>query len=352
MSKSSKKILVTGGGTGGHVYPLMAIIDVLKQNDANILYVGSGSEIEVKLAKEKEISYKQVLSGKYRRYFSWENFIDFFKVIFGFIQSFFIVLFFWPDKVFSKGGYVGLPVIYASWVLGRPIYIHETDAHLGLANKIALPKCKKLFISFPPKFYPEIPAKKIVYTGNPIRADFLKIKKEKLFADERKTILVTGGSQGARFINQTIAAIMEQLTDKYNIIFVTGKLDYPWIIKNNWKHCKLYDFTSDLPKYLFNCDLIISRSGGTLFEIAYCRKPAILIPLPSAANDHQEANARILEKENAAVILREKGLTPDSMYEIINRLMEDKKLLEDLSQKISSFSKEDAAKIIAQEIMM
>lgn len=351
MNKPVNKILVTGGGTGGHVYPLMAIIDELKKNDANILYVGSGLDIEENLAKEKEISYKKILSGKYRRYFSWENFIDFFKFIIGFIQSFFIVLFYWPDRVFSKGGYVGLPVVYAAWLLGRPIYIHETDAHLGLANKIALSKCKKIFVSFPPKFYPEIPAEKVVYTGNPIRTEFLNITKEKLFSNDRKTILVTGGSQGARFINQTIAAIMEQLTKKFNVIFVAGKLDIGWLRKNNWKNCMLFDFTPDLPRYLYNCDFVISRSGGTIFEIAYCKKPAILIPLPSAANDHQEANAKILEKENAAVILREKGLTPESMFEIINRLFEDKKLLEDMSHKIASFSKDDAAKIIADEII-
>jgi UDP-N-acetylglucosamine--N-acetylmuramyl-(pentapeptide) pyrophosphoryl-undecaprenol N-acetylglucosamine transferase len=351
MSKKNQKILITGGGTGGHVLPLMSIADELIKQNAHLLYIGSGNEIEKEEAAKRSIQYKKILTGKYRRYFDLMNVVDFFKFIIGFFQSFFIILFFWPDKVFSKGGFVGLPVVNAAWVLGRPIYIHETDAVLGIANKLALNKCKKIFVSFAVKYYDQLPADKVVYSGNPLNSKYQKIIKGKLFFNNKKTILITGGSQGARFINQTVAAIMERLTKKYNIIHLSGKLDYPWLVKNKWDHYKLYDFSADFPKFLYNCDLVISRSGGTIFEIAYCKKPAILIPLASAANDHQEKNAKILEKENAAVVLREKGLTSDSLYDIINNLLDDKKLLSDLSYKIASFSSPEAAKIIVKKIL-
>lgn len=331
--------------------PLMAIVDELKKHNSNLLYIGSGNEIEKQEAQKRKLKYKSILTGKYRRYFDWQNFIDAIKFFVGLIQSFFVVLFFWPDAVFSKGGYVGLPVIYAAWMLGRPIYIHETDAILGLANRLALGKCKKIFVSFPLKYYPEIPASKVVYSGSPLREDFEGLKKEKLFTNEHPTILVTGGSQGARFLNQTIAKIIPELTKKYNIVHQSGKLDYEWLAKNVWKNYKLFDFSSELPKFLYNCDLVITRSGGTVFEIAFCKKPAILIPLPGSANNHQEANAKILASESAAIVLHQKNLTPESLLEIIKRLMEDKKLREDLGNKIYGFYKVDAIETIVDVII-
>jgi UDP-N-acetylglucosamine--N-acetylmuramyl-(pentapeptide) pyrophosphoryl-undecaprenol N-acetylglucosamine transferase len=303
----NKKILVTGGGTGGHVVPLMAVVDELKKKKAQILYVGSGNQIEKDLAKERKIDYKVISTGKWRRYFDLNNFIDIFKVVIGFIQSFFIILSFRPDVIFSKGGYVGLPVVYAASVLGKKIYIHETDSVLGLANKKSIDKCVKIFTGYPPKYYPEIPASKIVYTGNPIRDDFRQVKKKKIFTNNKKTILITGGSQGARFINQTIAKILPDLTQKYNIIHISGKIDFEWLSKNkkDWKNYKLLEFAlpRDFAGFMKSSDLVVSRAGGTIAEIAYCGKPAIIIPLPTSANAHQEKNAEILEKENSAIVV-------------------------------------------------
>jgi len=346
--KIIRKILVTGGGTGGHAVPLMAVIDELKKNNADILYVGSGTEIERKLASEHKVKYKAILSGKYRRYFDWQNFIDFFKIIIGFIQSFFIILFFWPERVFSKGGYVGLPIVWAAWLLGRPIYIHETDSILGLANRLSLNKCKKVFVSWPVKYYHNLPVDKVIYTGNPIRS----AEKKVIACDKKPMILVTGGSQGARFINQTVAAILKQLTEKYQVVHICGKLDYEWLSKNNWPNYKLFDYTDKFLIYLSQARLVISRSGGTIFELAAYKKPAIIIPLPSAANNHQEANARILEKENAAIVLREKGLTSESLLEIIHRVMEDKDMQYDLSERIGQFANPDAVKTIVKNILV
>lgn len=355
QDKKQIKILVTGGGTGGHIVPLMAIVDELKKINTNILYVGSGIEIEKELAHDKKIVYQSIMSGKWRRYFDWNNFIDIFKIMIGFIQSFFIILSFNPDVVFSKGGYVGFPIVYVASLLGKKTYIHETDSILGLANKKSINKCKNIFTGYPPKYYPQIPVSKIVYTGNPIRDDFKKVKKINIFGNNKKTILITGGSQGARFINQTIAKILPQLTEKYNVIHVCGKMDYEWLKKNqdDWKNYKLVDFAKprDFAGYLKNSDLIISRAGGTIAEIAYLGKAAIIIPLPESANGHQENNAKILEQENAAIVLREKNLTSESLLDIINTLINDKILISELNHKILQFVQPDAQKIIAQKIV-
>lgn len=345
------KIVVTGGGTGGHVLPLISVIEELKKENLDILYIGSGNKIERQEAEKIKIKYKAIFTGKYRRYFDFRNFIDIFKIIFGFLQSFFIILFYNPEKVFSKGGYVGLPVIYAAWILRKKIFIHETDAKLGLANKLSLNKCNKIFVSFSPKYYPEIPVEKVIYTGSPLKKEYKNVKKEKFFKNNNKIILVTGGSQGARFLNQTIAKIIPKLTRKYNVIHLCGEMDYEWLRKNNWDNYILYSFSNKFPQFLYNSDLVISRSGGTIFEIAYCKKPAILISLPGSANEHQKINAQVLEEKNAAIVLNQKNLSSESLYEIISRLLEDKNLLNELSLKIGEFYQEDASKTIAQNIL-
>lgn len=342
-----KKILITGGGTGGHVIPLESIVSILKNEENDVLYVGSGSKIERDFIKRTNISYKKIMTGKWRRYFDINNFIDLFKVFIGTIQSFFIILFYGPDVVFSKGGYVGLPVVYAAWILGKEIYIHETDSVIGLANKISINKVEKIFVSFPLKYYQDIPASKIVYTGNPIREEYSKIKKKKIFTNNKKTILVTGGSQGARYLNQSIAKILSKLTKQYNVVHICGENDYEWLSQNKWSDYKLFKFTNIFPSLLYNCDLVISRSGGTLFEIAYCKKAAILVPLPTSANNHQYNNAKILEKENAAIVLNERKLSSDGLLEVINLVLGDRKLKQEMENKISLFSNKTAAKDIA-----
>jgi UDP-N-acetylglucosamine--N-acetylmuramyl-(pentapeptide) pyrophosphoryl-undecaprenol N-acetylglucosamine transferase len=355
QDKKTTKVLITGGGSGGHVVPLMAIVDELGNKNIQILYVGSGSQIEKQFANVRKLKYMQIMTGKWRRYFDINNFIDIFKVAVGFIQSLFIVIRYNPDIVFSKGGYVGLPVVYASSLLGKKIYIHETDSVVGLANRKSINMASKIFTGYPPQYYLNIPASKIVYTGNPIRNDFKKVGKKKIFSNNKQTILITGGSQGARFINQTIAKIIPHLTQKYNLIHICGKNDYEWLSKNKhkWADYKLIEFASPLnfAKYLNNCDLVISRAGGTISEIAYCKKTAIIIPLPGSANNHQYNNAKILEKENAAVVLGEERLSSESLIDIIDRIMEDSQLKNDLSQRIAQFFQKDSQKIIVKEML-
>lgn len=351
LKKNKIRIIVTGGGTGGHVKPLMAVVSELQKHHCDILYIGSGVEIERVEAKKHQIKYRAIFTGKWRRYFSWQNYLDLVKVKFGFFQSIFIILSFKPDAVFAKGGYVSLPVNFAAWILGVPIVVHETDVILGLANRLVINKIKKLCVGFPVRYYENLPVNKIAYTGNPISKEYFVNLKSQISNNKFQTILITGGSQGSRFINQTIAAILGKLTEKYNIIHQCGKLDYEWLSKNSWKNYKLFDFTDKLVEYMKSADLVISRSGGAIMEIAACQKPAIFIPLSSSASNHQEMNARVIEKANAAIVLREKGLTSESLLEIIDRILEDKKMQSDLGQKISQFSQPDAAKNISDIIL-
>lgn len=354
--KKQIKILLTGGGTGGHITPLMAVVEALKKHNCDILFVGSGLDLEEKAAKKLTVKYQSILSGKLRRYFSWQNFIDPFKVIIGFFQSLGIIVSFRPKVIFAKGGYVTMPVVLAAWFLRVPIITHESDVIMGLANRLEAKLAKKICVGFPVENYKDLPLHKIVYTGNPIRKEFLQAKRSndwnKRSDRTTGTILVTGGSQGSRFINQTIAALLGELTKKYHIIHVSGKNDHEWLKKNSWPNYELYDFTDKIAQLMNKADLIISRSGAsTLAEISVLGKPSILIPLSTSANEHQQANAKIYEKKSAAVVVSEKGLTSDNLKDIIDRLMEDKKMLEEISKNTKELSQPNAAEAITEEIL-
>lgn len=351
---STPRILVTGGGTGGHIMPLEAIVEELKKEDTQLLYVGSNMDLEKDMARRQKIDYRSIFCGKYRRYFSWENLIDPFKIFFGFLQSLGIILSFKPDIIFAKGGYVTIPVIFAGWLFGKKIVTHESDAVMGLANKMAINKVTKIYVGFPVEYYQDVPLDKIIYTGNPVRREFFSpIAKNHLplAISHKPVILVTGGSQGSRYINQTIASILAELTKEYEIVHISGKNDYEWLAKNSWPNYQLYDFTDKIPELMKKADLIISRAGAnTIAELAILKKPSILIPLTSAASDHQTINAKILEKNNAAVVLTEKNLSPESLLDIINCIVKDKTLQNALSKQIAEFAQPEAAKLIKEEI--
>lgn len=351
LQNQNYKILVTGGGTGGHVMPLEAVIDELKKHDLEILYIGSGLGIEKEMAVRQRVAYKSVLSGKLRRYLSWRNFVDPLKIIVGFFQAIGIILSYKPEVIFAKGGYVTIPIVLAGWVLGKKIITHESDVVMGLANCIEARLAKKICVGFPVENYPDLLLQKIVYTGNPVRKEFFKSYQLSVISHQ-PVILVTGGSQGARFINQTIAAILPKLTQFYQVIHLSGKSDYSWLAKNSWPNYQLLDFTDEMPLLMQKANLIISRAGAnTLAEIATLAKPAILIPLPSAAGNHQLVNAKILEKSSAAVVLQENNLTPENLLEIINLIINDKNISHDLGRQIAQFAQSESSKMIVEEIL-
>jgi UDP-N-acetylglucosamine--N-acetylmuramyl-(pentapeptide) pyrophosphoryl-undecaprenol N-acetylglucosamine transferase len=342
--KVKKRILITGGGSGGHVTPLEAVIENFNRDDYNILYVGSGIKFETDMAQRQKIKYKKILVGKYRRYFSWQNIVDLFKVKIGIWQSIFIIMSFKPSVIFAKGGYVTLPVVVAGWVLRVPIVIHESDTIMGLANKIEAKLAKKVCVGFSIDNYPTLLLEKIIYTGNPVRKSFLTTKISK---NSLKTILVTGGSQGSRFINQIIASILPKLTSYFRVIHISGKNDYQWLKKNDWSNYELYDYTDRMAQLMSKSDLIISRSSAnTLAEIAMLGKPSILIPIKYSANNHQLANAKVYEKNSASVVYSEDQLGPDSFFDIIKSILDDEKILLSMSQNAKNLANPDASSAI------
>ena len=226
------RIALTGGGTGGHLFPVLAVAREIKKQigdkeDVEFLFLGPDGELEEEIIDKELIPRKKILCGKLRRYMSGLNFLDVFRIPFGFLQSLWHLLVFMPDAVFAKGGFASLPVAAAAWVYRIPILIHESDVVPGLANQLTARVARRVAVSFPgsEKFFPE---RKVFLSGNPIRAEMVQGNKEegqKIFSLQpgKKTILVIGGSQGARVINRAITALLPKILKKWQVIQVTGK---------------------------------------------------------------------------------------------------------------------------------
>lgn len=355
------KVIITGGGTAGHVMPALAVIEALKEYNCDICYIGSKKGIEAELVPLLEIKFKTILAGKLRRYWSFKNLIDPFKTFIGFWQSLFIILRFKPQVVFSKGGYVSIPSVLAGWILRKPIILHESDIALGLANRFSLKFAKRIAISFPVENYPNIPAQKIVYTGTPLRKVIFQGNSDKgknLFQlkDTLPILLISGGSQGARNINDKVLEILSQLLKKIQVIHITGSMDLqkfksykeelPIELKTNYK---VYSFLKDELVDAYACsDLIISRAGAnSIFEIAAQEKPAILIPL----SGHQEQNAQFLAKQKAVYVINNNTLTSEKLLKAISHLIDNKEIKEQMVKLASSFVTPEAAQSLASEII-
>lgn len=351
------RILLTGGGTAGHAWPIILVAQsLLKNQRVKLLYVGSRQGIEKKLAIKYSIPFKAILVGKRRAYFSVSNFWDLIKTAIGILQSFFIIVRFKPDIIFAKGGYVTIPIIFWLRFLKIPLVIHESDVVMGRANLLSMRYASKICLGFPIEEYKEnLPLDKILYTGIPIQFDFLQTP---IKTGHRLKLLITGGSQGSSKINNLISEILPELTKKYEIYHLAGKRDYEKLseIKDpnynaNSSNCHLFDFTDQMPRLMRDADLVISRAGAsTLAEISATAKASIIIPLESAKGEHQEANAEVYQKRNAAVILGEKKLTANSLSAIIDNLMADEKMRALLGHHAKSLFCQDATREIVDAI--
>lgn len=348
-----KKILLTGGGTAGHAWPVVVIGNILKKNArVSILYVGGRQGIEKDLAFNNELPYKGVFVGKRRNYLSFSNIIDVFKICLGLIQVYFLFKSFKPDIVFAKGGYVTLPVVYWAGKMKIPLIIHESDVVMGKANIYASKHAAKICINFPldifQKHNPELRVEldKFIYTGLPLRSEFFVGGD---FGQSKPSILITGGSQGSSKINMAILGILPELVKKYAVYHISGVRDFAELKKFENVNYHLMSFADEIADIMKKSDLIVTRSGAnTLAEISALEKCAILVPLESAAKDHQNANAKIYEGKNAAVLISEKNLTGGSLLSIINRLMEDEKLRQLIGHHAGEFKKEDSAAQIVE----
>lgn len=342
------KIILTGGGTAGHIWPIIALAQNLEKNArVKFLYIGSRQGPEKEIAQHFQIPFKGLIVGKWRPYFSLANFWDLFKTFLGLIQAYLIMISFRPDVVFAKGGYVTFPILYWARKKKIPVVIHESDVIMGRANAWAAKFAQKICVGFPVKYYPDIDFEKLIFTGIPVRHEFFDIKST---SNQRPVLVLTGGSQGSHHLNETFTQILPELLVKYEVYHLAGERDVETLKKQNFathSHYHLESFTEQMPEMMAQADLIISRAGATTFtEIAALGKPSILIPYPEATANHQTANAQVYEEASAAVVVSQKSLTPSSLLSIINRLMEDEKLRQLLGHHAGQFAQKDSAQQI------
>lgn len=319
-----KKIILTGGGTAGHVTPNLALIPSLKEKGYEIQYIGSYQGIEKKLIENAGIPYHGISSGKLRRYFDLKNFSDPFRVLKGYGEALKILKQYKPDVVFSKGGFVAVPVVLAAKHYRIPTIIHESDMTPGLANKICIPSAKKVCCNFP-ETMKYLPKDKAVLTGSPIRRELLEgdrlsgLQYAGLTAD-RPVILVIGGSLGSVTVNNAVRKILPKLLSRYQVIHICGKGNLDESLTRTAGYVQ-YEYVDEPLKHLFAAaDIIVSRAGAnSICEILALRKPNVLIPLSAAASrGDQILNAKSFEKQGFSTVLEEENLTEDSLYQAIS----------------------------------
>lgn len=374
------RILFTGGGTGGHIFPIIAIKESF-QDAHDFYYLGPDSfakenltRLDSRRARQAGFKTKFILAGKLRRYFSFLAPIDFIKTIIGIIQSF-ICLFFWmPDVIFSKGGYGSFPVVFAGWIYRIPIVLHDSDAVPGLANRKMAKFAKRIILSFAgsEKHFKNKYQKKIIVIGNPIRKELFcegqaclpagrglfKINSSPSTAlgASKPVVLILGGSQGAQKINETVINILPRLLEIAEVIHGCGQENFKSLEKETQKSpdYHLYSFLNaeQMKHALALADLIINRAGaGSIFEIAALGKPSILIPLPNSAQNHQRENAYEFAKISGAIVLDQENLTPNLFLEQITNLLSNPQKLSEMSQKAKSFYNPATAELIRDEIL-
>ena len=319
-----KRILLTGGGTAGHVTPNLALLPSLRKEEFEIHYIGSYNGIERRLIEDAGIPYDGISSGKLRRYFDIKNFSDPLRVLKGYGQAKRLMKQYHPDIVFSKGGFVSVPVVLAAKHYKIPVIIHESDMTPGLANKICIPAAKKVCCNFPETLN-YLPKDKAVLSGSPIREELLTgdrlsgLQYAGLSAN-RPVILVIGGSLGSVTVNHAVRSILPKLLSQFQVIHICGKgnLDESLIGTSGYVQ---YEYVDKPLRHLFAAaDLIISRAGAnSICEILALRKPNILIPLSAAASrGDQILNANSFAKQGFSTVLEEEVLTSDTLYQAVS----------------------------------
>jgi len=362
------KILFTGGGTAGHIFPIVAVIREMRKNyphgGFDFFYLGPKDKFSKELLLKEGVEVKTILAGKIRRYFSLKNVIDIFKLPIGILQAFYHIFIISPDVIFSKGGYGSIAASISGWILMVPIFLHESDICPGLANRIVGRFALEIFISFSIKKTEYFPAKKMLSVGNPVRKEILEGSKEgakKLFnlTGEKPVILILGGSQGAQRINDKILSILPDILKDYEIIHQTGERNFEQVKKEaevvitedfkKYYHPSPFLNETEISNAYSAANLIVSRAGaGTIFEIAFIGKPSILVPLPESAQNHQVKNAYAFCETGATLVIEEANFRPHFVLERIKNLFSQPERLKQIAERAKEFSKPNAARIIAE----
>ena len=367
------KIVFTGGGTGGHFYPMIAVVQKINQIidkekiiGAKLYYV-SDSPYDREELFENGLIYEEVKAGKLRTYFSFKNFTDLFKMFFGVLNALYKIFTIYPDVIFGKGGYGSFPALLAARILNIPVIIHESDSVPGRVNKWAGHFAKKIAVSFK-EAAEYFPKEKVAWTGHPIRAEILHgaPNKEALeffkLESNLPTILVMGGSQGAELINNTILAALPRLTKNFQVIHQTGLNNYrsvsgqAQVILASEKERVRYlpfAFLNSLAEKMAAgvASIIVSRAGSTIFEIASWGLPSIIIPITSSNGDHQRKNAFNYAHTGACDVIEEANMTANILSSEIERIIEDKEVWQKMADSTKTFNKPDAAEKIAWAIV-
>jgi UDP-N-acetylglucosamine--N-acetylmuramyl-(pentapeptide) pyrophosphoryl-undecaprenol N-acetylglucosamine transferase len=363
MEMKNKRIIIGGGGTGGHIFPAIAIADAIKliAPETEILFVGANHKLEME--KVPEAGYEIIglpVAGLQRR-LTYKNVTFVFKLLSSMIKSARIINNFKPDLALGVGGYASGPILKAAARKNIPIVIQEQNSYAGLTNKLLSRKAEKVFVAYEgmERFFPKV---SIVFTGNPIRQDINELLDKREDAQRffdldktKKTVLIIGGSLGARTINMSILNEIEKLPENMQILWQTGKLyfneilDNPNINKN--ENVQIMPFIKRMDLAYSAADIIVSRAGaGTISELALVGKPVILIPSPNVAEDHQTKNAIALVEKNAAIHIKDKE-APEKLFNEMIRLAGDEKLMKTLSANIKELAIPDSARRIAEEIL-
>lgn len=366
------KILFAGGGTGGHFFPILAVIQELKKIaeeeqilDLSLYYMGP-DDFGKHVLIDEQVIFIKVPTGKERNYFSLQNFLDYFKTAFGVIKAFWHMVVLVPDIVFSKGGYGAFPAVLAAIILKIPIIIHESDAVPGKVNKLASSYAKRIGIAFASaeRYFPK---GKTAVVGIPIRKHLLGGSRE--HAKERFNIFTNvpvigfiGGSQGSQRINEAVFGILKELTEKFEVIHLTGEKNFEEVKagaallleKGNKERYHPFGFLDEdgMRDFYGACDFIISRASATsIYEIASWGKPSILIPLTESAQNHQYKNATEYAASGAAGVIQEANLTPHLLFAEIEKTIQDTEWTKKMKDAAQKFARIDSADIIAREIL-
>ncbi len=338
------KVIISGGGTGGHIYPALAIADTIKSKnpDAKILFIGTKDGLESEIIPKYGYPIEFITVGYLKRKFSYHNVKSGLKLLKGLVQSKKILRKFSPDVVIGTGGFVSGPIVYTAARANIPTMLHEQNAYPGLTNKILGKKVDVIAISFEDSKKYFTHPKEMVLTGNPIRKAFREPYRAYM-KKEKSQILIFGGSGGATKINESVLWIAENYAHlPYEILAVSGKHHYDKMSKaNEHQDIKVVAYLEDMPDKMKESDLIITSAGAiTITEILATGKPAILIPKAYTAENHQEYNARSIEQKGGAIMILEKDLTGRKLHEEIIRLTQDQELLREMGTKNRSLAQD------------
>lgn len=325
MQASVLKVVLTGGGTAGHVMPHLALLPLMQSQGWQLSYIGSAGIEKNLIERQTALPFKQIPVGKLRRYFAWQNFSDAWKVLQGCAAAFFYLRRLKPQLIFSKGGFVSVPVALAGWALRIPVVTHESDFTPGLATRLIVPFAQRVLYSFP-ETGSYLPRRRSLYTGTPIRAELLKGSRAQGLAlcgfsheDQRPVLLVMGGSMGALRLNRAIQEALTLLLPHFRIVHITGKEKGAIAETAGYKSFEFVD--AELKDIFSMTDLVLARSGANaIFEFLALRKPMLLVPLEAGSRGDQLHNAQSFAAQGWADLLREREITSEVLVKKLQEL--------------------------------